>query len=48
MKINKQHLKSSLAMSMKDKSFQTRFHIPCDFPDEIVEKMINEGIIKLY
>lgn len=44
MQINKEHLKTSLAMSLKDKSYQTRFHIPCNFPDETITAMINESI----
>lgn len=35
--------KQFLKDSIKNKTYQTRFHIPCDFPQEKVDEMIDES-----
>lgn len=46
--MDKEKLKWHLKEGIKNKSYQQRFHIPCDFPQEQVDTMINEIIDELF
>jgi len=46
--MNKEKLKWYLKEGVRNKSYQKRFDIPCDFPQDEVEIMIDEIIDELF